>query len=46
VKKIVQYRRTVKKSVRTIPGDAASGGKPRRLVITKVTTSSRRRTVR
>jgi len=42
MKKILQVKRTVKKIVRTIPGDAASGGRPRRLLIIKKTVSSRR----
>ncbi len=46
MKKIIQIRRSVKKMVRTLPGDELSGGKPRRVVITRTTTSSRRRTVR
>jgi len=42
MKKILQIKRTVKKIVRTTPGDAASGGRPHRLLIIKKTVSSRR----
>jgi len=46
MKRILQTKRSVKRTVRTLPGNELSGGKPRRVVITKTTTSSRRRTVR
>lgn len=46
VKKLISFRRSVKKVVRTLPGDAASGGKPRRVIVTKTKTSLSRRTVR
>ena len=46
MKRILHIKRSVKKIVRTLPGDEASGGKPRRVVITRTTTSSHKRTVR
>jgi hypothetical protein len=46
MKRIIHIKRSVKKVVRTLPGDALSGGKPRRVVITKTTTTSHRRIVR
>jgi len=42
MKKILQIKRTVKKIIRSIPGDAASGGRPRRVLLIKKTVTSRR----
>ena len=41
MKRITQIKRSVRKFVRMIPGDARSGGKPRRVLITRTTTSRR-----
>jgi hypothetical protein len=46
MKRILHIKRTTKKWVRTLPGDDASGGRPRRVVVTKRVTTARRRTLR
>ena len=46
MKRILQIKRTTKRSVRTLPGDELSGGRPRRVVVVKRRTVTRRRTVR
>jgi hypothetical protein len=38
---VIQIKRSVKRTVRAIPGDAAAGVKPRRLIITRTKTSTR-----
>ena len=42
MKKVIHIKRSVRKIVRILPGDASSGGKPRRVVVTRTTTSTRR----
>jgi hypothetical protein len=46
MKRIVQIKRSVRKSVRVLPGDGTSSGKPRRVIVTKKVVVARRRTVR
>jgi hypothetical protein len=45
MKKILRIKRSVKRVVRTLPGDASTGGRPRRVVITTTRTSKRRSVV-
>jgi len=42
MKKIIHIKRSVKRVVRILPGNELSGGRPRRVTITRRTTSTRR----
>jgi hypothetical protein len=46
MKRIVQIKRSTRKYVRTLPGDETTGGRPRRVLVTKRTVTAKRRTVR
>lgn len=42
MKRIIRIKKSVKRVVRTIPAEATTDGRARRVIITKTTTSKRR----